>query len=47
MLDKAEDNWDGVEEITSQLASREGDKSDGAKRKGPIKQRKARKIKLF
>ncbi|KAK7201847.1 hypothetical protein NESM_000251800 [Novymonas esmeraldas] len=46
LADRAEDDWDGVEELaTSSTAGGAGDGS--AKRKGPIKQRKARKIKLF
>ncbi|KAL7698349.1 Ribosomal protein L9 N-terminal domain containing protein [Lotmaria passim] len=46
LLDKSEEGWDGVEEIA--VSSAAGGAGDGSsKRKGPIKQRKARKIKLF
>lgn len=46
LMDKSEDGWDGVEELgTSSAADGKGD--GAAKRKGPVKQRKARKIKLF
>ncbi|KAG5498512.1 hypothetical protein JKF63_02798 [Porcisia hertigi] len=46
LQDKSEDGWDGVEELAVSAAA--GSTGDGsAKRKGPIKQRKARKVKLF
>ncbi|KEG08793.1 hypothetical protein DQ04_06441010 [Trypanosoma grayi] len=47
LLDRAEDGWDGTEEVAVSVAG--GAARDGAavQRKGPIKQRKARKIKLF
>ncbi|ORC86431.1 uncharacterized protein TM35_000281470 [Trypanosoma theileri] len=47
LMDRAEDTWDGTEEL--ELSSSAAGARDGAatQRKGPIKQRKARKIKLF
>lgn len=46
LLDRSEEDWDGVETIGSSAS--EGDKAaGGGTRKGPLKQRKARKIKLF
>ncbi|EPY38159.1 hypothetical protein AGDE_05772 [Angomonas deanei] len=47
LLDKSEDDWDGVEELAASEGGAGGSGDQVAKRKGPIKQRKARKIKLF
>ncbi|EPY31706.1 hypothetical protein STCU_03319 [Strigomonas culicis] len=47
LLDKSEDEWDGVEELSASSAAGASKGDGAAKRKGPIKQRKARKIKLF
>lgn len=49
LLDKSEEGWDGQEVVSSAVASSAaGAGAEGAaKRKGLIKQRKARKVKLF
>nr|CCC90640.1 unnamed protein product [Trypanosoma congolense IL3000] len=47
LLDRPEDGWDGTEEVALSAAGGAGRDGVAARRKGPIKQRKARKIKLF
>lgn len=47
LLDRAEDDWDGAEEVALSSAADATRDGAGARRKGPAKQRKARKIKLF
>lgn len=45
--DAVEDEWSGEEEIATSVAGSGKDGDSALKRKGPIKQRKARKIKLY
>lgn len=46
LMDRSEEGWDGVEELAP-AGTTSGAESGVAKRAAPIKQRKARKIKLF